>query len=166
MTTADAQADGQPHDPGLQVDPETLAEASALALAALPHETGGILVGWHDHQTIVVTGMLPVTDKKAGRSHYVRNHARAQKVLNAHRATCGDDRVGYVGEWHSHPAPQPPSHIDYNTIADITCETSQQVALIVLAIQPDNTITPVAATAHRHGREVTITNVPVESRLP
>ena len=150
--------------PGLHIDPDALEAASTHAIKATPNETGGILVGWHDHTTVVVTSMLTVTDKTAGHTHYIRNHQRAQKVLDAHRQTCGDHRVGYVGEWHSHPASQPPSSVDYNALADLTLETTQQVALVVLAVHPDNHVTPIGATAHRTGREVTITDVTIERR--
>lgn len=165
MTTADeATPTASLSEPGLEVRAEALDAATGLALAALPRETGGILVGWHEDDTVVVTGMLPVLDKRAGRRHYVRNHKRGQKVLDQHREACADDRIGYVGEWHSHPAPQPPSSVDYNALADLTTDVTGQVALVVLAIHPDHHVTPVGATARRTGNEVTITNVTVESR--
>jgi integrative and conjugative element protein (TIGR02256 family) len=165
MTTAeDNSASRTVVHAGLRIDPNALSTATHLALAALPRETGGILVGWHEEAIVVVAGMLAVPDKKAGRRHYVRNHKHAQKVLDAHRHTCDDDRVGYVGEWHSHPAPQPPSSVDYNALAELTRDTSDQVALVVLAVHPDNQVTPVGATARRIDREVTITDVTIESR--
>lgn len=166
MTTADAPAQSaQQPLPGLGIAPEALEAATEVALAALPHEAGGILVGWHEGNSIVVTGMLPVPDKKAGRRHYVRHQRRAQAVLTAHREASDDDRTGYVGEWHSHPAPQPPSRIDYKAIADIAAQTDHPVALVVLAVQPDSAVTAIAATARRTGCcDVTIAHVPVESR--
>jgi integrative and conjugative element protein (TIGR02256 family) len=165
MTTADRNsASITVTSPGLRIDPKALDTATHLALTALPREAGGILVGWHEDTTVVVAGMLAVPDKRAGRRHYVRNHKHAQKLLDAHRQACGDDRVGYVGEWHSHPAPQPPSSVDYNALAELTRDTSEQVALVVLAVHIDNKVTPVGATAHRVGREVTITDVTIESR--
>jgi integrative and conjugative element protein (TIGR02256 family) len=150
--------------PGLQVHREALDTATTLALAALPRETGGILVGWHEDDTVVVIAMLAVPDKKAGRRHYVRNHKRAQKVLDQYREACADDRIGYVGEWHSHPAPQPPSNVDYNALVDLATDVAGQVVLVVLAIHPDHHVTPVGATARRTATEVIITDVTVESR--
>lgn len=165
MTTADeAEPAAELSHPGLQIHTEALSTATTLALAALPRETGGILVGWHEDNTVVVTDLLPVPDRSAGRRHYVRNHKRAQKVLDQHRKACPDNRIGYVGEWHSHPAPQPPSSVDYNALANLATNVNGQVALVVLAIHFDHHITPVGATARRAGNEVTITDVTVESR--
>lgn len=165
MTTADGgPAPSTDPQPGLQIHPAALETAIRVALTALPRETGCILVGWHEDATVVVAGMLAVPDKKAGRCHYVRNGNDAQKVLDTHRASCVDRRVGYVGEWHSHPAPQPPSSVDYGALAELTRETNEQVALVVLAVQDGAQVTPLGATAQRVGREVTITDVTIESR--
>lgn len=150
--------------PTLRIGSEALEIAIALALRALPHETGGILVGWHEDKTVVVTGMLAVPGQEAGERYYARTQSQAQKVLDVHRRTCTDERVGYVGEWHSHPAPQPPSGVDYNVLTELARDTNQQVALVVLAVDADSRVTPFGTTAQHTGHELTITDVTVESR--
>lgn len=165
MTTADAtSASGVGAQPGLWIDSEALGSAADVSVAALPRETGGILAGWHQGTTVIVTAMLEVPDKKAGHCHYVRNYKRAQKTLDAHRRICGDDRVGYVGEWHSHPAPQPPSSVDYEALAKLTRHTIEQVALVVIVVDDGDQVTPLGAIAQRDGCEVTITDATIESR--
>lgn len=149
--------------PRLHLSTTALTNGAALARMALPRETGGILVGWHEGDTVVVTDVLPVPDKCAGGHHYNRNHKRAQRVLDVHRKQTADENVGYVGEWHSHPAPQPPSHVDLNSLADLTEATDQTVALVVFAVHPDGTVNAVGAAGRRHGRTVTIQELEIES---
>lgn len=149
--------------PRLQLSATAVDKGSELARAALPRETGGILVGWHEGDTVVVTDVLPVPDKRAGGHHYNRNHTRAQRILKQHRKRTADENVGYVGEWHSHPAPQPPSHVDLNSLADLTEATDQTVALVIFAVHPDGTVSPVGAAARRRGRTVTIQDLVIES---
>lgn len=147
----------------LQLASTALNNGSDLARAALPRETGGILVGWHEGDTIVVVDVLPVPDKHAGGHHYSRNHKRAQRVLAQHRKQTADNNVGYVGEWHSHPMPQPPSHLDLNSLAELTEVTDQTVALVVFAVHPDGAVSPVGAAGQRHGTTITIHEIVVES---
>ncbi|WP_162251543.1 MULTISPECIES: Mov34/MPN/PAD-1 family protein [unclassified Nocardioides] len=149
--------------PRLQLAATALINGSDLALAALPRETGGILVGWYDGDTVVVTDVLPVLDKRAGGHHYSRNHKRAQRVLNQHRKQTADKNVGYVGEWHSHPAPHPPSRVDLDSLAELTEVTDQTVALVVFAVNADGAVSPLGAAGRRHGRTVTIQELVVES---
>ena len=51
---------GTPH-----VSPEVVAKLSDLAEAALPLETGGILLGWYEHHDIRVTDGIVVDDPAA-----------------------------------------------------------------------------------------------------
>lgn len=155
--------DEQTVTPRLQLAATALTSGSDLARAALPRETGGILVGWHEGDTVVVTDVLHVPDKRASGHRYGRNHKRAQRVLDQHRMKAADKNVGYVGEWHSHPAPQPPSHVDLESLAELTEVTDQTVALVVFAVHPDGAVSPVGAAGRRNGRTVTIQELVVES---
>lgn len=130
MTTVD-----RPGAPVVRISQQALAEAEALAHGALPNELGGIAVGWWEGDTVaVVQALLPVTDHRADRAHYERKHSSAQQVLDDHRRSGVDIAAGYIGEWHSHPAPQPPSSIDRGALGAIVRQTRHRVALIVLAL--------------------------------
>lgn len=76
-----------------------------LRLAALPNETGGILLGYHDFNigAIVVVDALPApADSCASPVDFERGTSGLlAAVQEASRRTAGI--VGYVGEWHSHP---------------------------------------------------------------
>lgn len=81
------------------------AHLKALRLAALPNETGGVLLGYHDFNVgaIVLVDALPApSDSHASPGSFERGTSGlAKAVQDASARTAGI--VGYVGEWHSHP---------------------------------------------------------------
>lgn len=151
MTTADPCP-----RPQLRLFKTARAAAARMALEARPLETGGILLGWHEEDTIVVSHVLQIGDPRASTHAYVRNDEAAQRALNAFRSVSPDGRIGYVGEWHSHPVAQPPSHIDYASLRQLAKQTQHQVALAVFAVSYDDSVTPFLATATRDGQQVTV----------
>lgn len=111
---------------------------SAAAIAAAPRETGGILLGWRDtaHGGFTVTGAIEVPDTASGHATYRRQHAAAEGRLQEALARHNDPDVGYVGEWHSHPAPQPPSPQDRHSIKQTARGAPAAVVLLVPALDP------------------------------
>ncbi|OZC74129.1 hypothetical protein CH251_12430 [Rhodococcus sp. 06-462-5] len=88
------------------------------ATRAHPVETGGILIGVYadGHPWIVTTIEIASTDR--GRSHYwIPGGATHTAVL---RARAIDDRLGYLGDWHSHPRDVGPSTTDLASLALIS----------------------------------------------
>lgn len=81
------------------------AHLKALRLAALPNETGGVLLGYHDFNVgaIVLVDALPApSDSHASPGSFERGTSGlVRAVQDASARTAGI--VGYVGEWHSHP---------------------------------------------------------------
>jgi len=133
---------------------EVLIERSALdgaakvAEEALPAETGGILIGWRTEEAIRVYRMPHVPDHEATASSYQRNHAVAEAVLQlALAAPCSHSALGYVGEWHCHPAPLPSSARDRREIASISRLAGGAVALVVLVRGRDGVWSSEATTA-------------------
>jgi integrative and conjugative element protein (TIGR02256 family) len=126
-----------------------LADATAAASTSLPKETGGILLGWREPDAIVVARLIEVADPDAGHTTYTRSHAHAEAVLQRALADapCGDV-VGYVGEWHVHPALQGPSRQDRRELRAVARRSAHAVALIVLAPDgPTGSWSPSALTA-------------------
>jgi len=82
------------------------AHLKSLRVAALPDETGGVLLGYHDFNVgaIVLVDVLPApSDSRASPGAFERGTVGLVKaVQEASSRTAGI--VGYVGEWHSHPA--------------------------------------------------------------
>lgn len=73
--------------------------------AALPHETGGVLLGYFDlsiKALILVAGLPAPPDSDSSTGSFERGvEGLKAAVDDASRRTAGI--VGYVGEWHSHP---------------------------------------------------------------
>lgn len=151
MTTAD-----QRPVPRLRLAESACAAAARMALEACPLETGGILLGWHEADTIVVSHVLRIGDPHASTHEYVRNDEAAQRALDTFRSVSADGRIGYVGEWHSHPVAQPPSPIDYASLRQLAQEVDHPVALAVFAVNYDDSVTPFLTTATRDGQQVTV----------
>lgn len=121
--------------PLLRISAGPLSRAQAGAIAASPREIGGILVGWWEGEgRAVVHDLLPVPDHYAGHTHYARRHSPAQQQLDDFLRRESVPNAGYIGEWHSHPAPQPPSAIDRGALKDIVRQVRGPVALVVLSL--------------------------------
>ncbi|UUZ60560.1 Mov34/MPN/PAD-1 family protein [Nocardioides sp. B-3] len=98
-------------------------------------EHGGILVGYRTPNGLHIEDALVVDDGTAARTHYVRRAKPAQQILVNYLAI-SDPLIGYVGEWHTHPLPQPPSPRDRRTMRLMAMRNSNPVALVVAALNP------------------------------
>jgi hypothetical protein len=74
--------------------------------AHLPNETGGVVLGYTDHytQTMMLVDVLAAPpDSEEDQTGFLRGiEGLAVGLEEVHRLTAGI--VGYLGEWHSHPA--------------------------------------------------------------
>lgn len=117
---------------------ETIA---AAASAALPKETGGILVGWRGGGTTegcTVVRAVEVPDARSGRCTYERKHAAADLALQQVLDELSDPELGYVGEWHSHPRNQPPSPQDRSSLRGAARDADASLVLLVPSLRtPD-----------------------------
>lgn len=119
----------------------------ADGMAALPNETGGILLGFRTPCLIVVTRTVTVADPQSSRRGYLRRYRQAQARMAIGRGDA-PPVVGYVGEWHTHPADVGPSRSDLRALAAIARLSQGPVALVVLA-------DPAQGLSHVHGRVAT-----------
>ncbi len=106
------------------------------AAAAYPNETGGILVG-------VVVGSDPaarrpwvlhaveVPSRKSGPGHYRLPRGARPRVVMRLRKT--DGRLGYLGDWHSHPADIDPSPTDSDSMASASASGDCDRPLLFVA---------------------------------
>lgn len=82
-----------------------------LRQAALPRETGGIIVGFVDQvtQSIFVVDVLPEPRDSSGTcASFVRGTESVMQTLEEIQERTANV-VGYLGEWHSHPANHSPA---------------------------------------------------------
>jgi integrative and conjugative element protein (TIGR02256 family) len=111
---------------------------------ALPHETGGILAGFRAGSQVVITRVAVVLDNSSTRRDYHLRHQQAGHQLDLLRAAAGVAVVGYVGDWHTHPADLPPSPLDHHSLTGIATTSSDLVALLVLPFAAGQALAPQA----------------------
>jgi proteasome lid subunit RPN8/RPN11 len=114
-------------------------------------ETGGVLLGWRHEKGVYVHDALVVPDSHANHTFYRRRHKPATDVLDAALAALPDaSPIGYVGEWHSHPAPTGPSWVDRFEMRRISKQTKAAVGLLVCTYDAKTDVfTPVGVIAER-----------------
>jgi integrative and conjugative element protein (TIGR02256 family) len=87
------------------IDGGVLARMRELRKAALPNETGGVLLGYFDMKLLrlyVVDSLPAPSDSKEERTGYIRGAEGVVEAVNAAQARTANI-VSYIGEWHSHP---------------------------------------------------------------
>lgn len=135
--------------PDVCIDIEALELGNGIAGDRLPHETGGILLGWQEESHIHIDRFLEVLHSNPETMTYERNHGAAQAALKAALVDLpGGSLLGYVGEWHTHPAPERPSRQDRKEIKAIGRRRAQPVALVVFAACVDGKWTTHALVAN------------------
>lgn len=132
------------HQGSILITRQALDTAITDGTEALPRETGGILLGFRTPNLIVVTRPVTVADPRSSQHGYLRRHRQAQARMAIGRGDA-PPVVGYVGEWHTHPADVGPSRTDLRALAGIARLVQGPVALIVLA-------DPAKGLSHVHGR--------------
>lgn len=87
------------------LDEGVLARMRDLRKAALPNETGGVLLGYFDMKLMrlyVVDSLPAPSDSKEEIAGYIRGAEGVVEAVNAAQARTANI-VSYIGEWHSHP---------------------------------------------------------------
>ena len=123
----------------LLVDPEAIDASLELAAAAWPVETGGILLGYRTESEVVVLQAMEVTDSHAHRFGYVRRRRPAQQILDAYLAAQPPSSdVGWVGDFHSHPADRRASCTDLRSLRRSARNDAAPVCMLVLVRRRDD----------------------------
>ena len=106
------------NQPVLLIAEEAVASLNGAAARSHPDETGGILVGVYVDGNPWVTQAIELPSPDRGRNHYRILGGTTQPAVKAARE--GDSRLGYLGDWHSHPADSGPSPTDLASLALIS----------------------------------------------
>ena len=104
----------RPEPPQALMSENVSAALRRYARKADPDETGGILLGVRTNGRPWITGAVEIASRDRGRSHYRLPAGATTPVVT--RARQQDPRLGYLGEWHSHPADIGPSPTDRATM--------------------------------------------------
>lgn len=115
----------------VKVDPQAEHAVTAAAVTAHPRETGGLLLGWWDTGRIVVRFAVEVPDAQATTNSWTREQTRAQTALDAALDEHQHPWLGYVGDWHSHPAACGASIQDVASIRRASRQYGDPLILIV-----------------------------------
>lgn len=102
-----------------------------IAQQAMPQETGGLLLGWWDGNDIIIEDCTEVIDDHATGNSWVRHEQPAQKSLDAILTDSKMSPIGYVGEWHSHPAVQGASATDLSSLRQSSALYEKPLVMIV-----------------------------------
>lgn len=120
------------HDLPAIVDVTEAAQRSmqAAARAAAPKETGGTLIGTVIDGRPIVVDAVELHDPEATDIAYrVAAGATSGAVAEARKR---DDRLGYLGEWHSHPSGATPSVRDIATMLVAALDSGTREPILVL----------------------------------
>ena len=113
--------------------PAAHVEETLRRLAAASHrrETGGLLLGWWDGSVPTVVDAIEVPDPTATGNRWTRQPEAAHTALAEARAHA-NPLVGYVGDWHSHPANVGASPRDISQIRQDSRGYPNALALVVV----------------------------------
>lgn len=103
-----------------------------MATAAYPYETGGLVLGWWEGKTPRIYSIIEVEDPNAGLSSWHRNEKASSAALAKALNNSCNPHVGYIGDWHSHPADVGPSRQDIGELRRISLQYSKSIVLLVV----------------------------------
>jgi proteasome lid subunit RPN8/RPN11 len=119
---------------GIACDLRAVDAISSAGRASIPSETGGILLGWETTSGFELTDALVIDDPSASTTSYTRNPEASQAALDHVLLAQPDGSpLGYIGEWHSHPAPCPPSSSDVRAMRRIGKQLSDRPCVLLVA---------------------------------
>ena len=130
------------HPPGAQplcivMNAILLRRTIELAEQSLPVETGGILIGYRTHTSIVVADALEVPDLQSTSMSYRRDQGLAQRLLEDRLSDePASSYLGFVGDWHSHTGDAGASTVDLTTLRENAFSDGDSLALIVVMQLP------------------------------
>lgn len=109
------------------------------AQRSLPNETGGILVGFHVDDRPVVVEAIEYVDSDATPCTFRLPAGQSQALVTAAREN--DPRVGYLGDWHTHPNGAGPSGVDEAVMLAAVRESGTTRPILLLPLpRPDETV--------------------------
>lgn len=108
-----------------------LSVVERAAARAHPWETGGILLGWWEEPAVLVELAVEVPDPGATGHSWTRHERAAQRALDEAVRAAEHPWLGYVGDWHTHPAACGVSPDDVSAIRRASRQYGRPLVLLV-----------------------------------
>lgn len=112
------------------------AQVREFTRGAIPNETGGVLLGCFVDGRPVVSAVVEITDDGATPTTYHVPEGATQDAVSAAKEI--DARLGYLGEWHSHPSGAGPSPLDVAAMAALADSDDGATEPVLLIVQPSD----------------------------
>jgi proteasome lid subunit RPN8/RPN11 len=130
---------------------ELLIRTSAMSH---PLETGGILAGVLVNGRPWITHVKEIPSRARDHSTYVLPAGETTRAVEALRGS--DDRVGYLGDWHSHPANVGTSSLDIRTLkqSSVTGDVHAPLLVVVRRERVGSYLIDAHQWAHNHPRRL------------
>ena len=93
---------------------EALEDILRMAQAAAPFETGGLVVGPRSPEGVWIAQAVEISAEVPNTARYTIPAGVTHAAVDAIRGS--DRRIGYLGDWHTHPADAGPSCRDVSTL--------------------------------------------------
>lgn len=116
----------------LDITERVQAHICERARRALPNETGGVLIGCHIDERPIVTEAPEHRDPNATPCSFRLPVGETKALVENARAS--DERLGYLGDWHSHPSGVGPSDLDTASMLSAARDSGQDRPILLLAM--------------------------------
>lgn len=93
---------------------EALDDIFRMAEAAGPYETGGLVLGPRSSESVWIARAIEIRPELPSTTRYAIPAGVTHSSVDAIRAC--DVRIGYIGDWHTHPADAGPSLTDVSSL--------------------------------------------------
>jgi integrative and conjugative element protein (TIGR02256 family) len=102
------------------------------AARAYPQETGGILLGVWAERRPWVTHAREIDSSDRGPTHYVLPAGKTRALVEQMQHL--DSRLGYLGDWHTHPVDAAASPVDRHSLRRLAETLSPDAAAVMLIV--------------------------------
>lgn len=144
---------------GVEILQSEMTHIQELCVAALPNETGGILIG-HYSDNMAWAIITKVTGPPLGSIHRATSFIRNGDSILTVLARLWDKKEYYIGEWHYHPYSSPsPSPRDLNTMYALSKSKRlhcPEPVMLVIGGSPPNWVQHIAVYVNKC--EITLNN--------
>lgn len=116
--------------PAVLIAERAAGDLRRLARSAHPNETGGILLGVRTAGRPWITLAIEIPTPDRERSQYRLPAGTTTAAVRSARHE--DPRLGYLGEWHSHPADVGPSPTDRATMRRLALRSPRTGVVLII----------------------------------